>query len=281
MRQSLLRGDLNRQPDFNRYPKIKKDHPMNSGLFGWWMFNTPRGSGVVKDIVRGNDAVNANTDNTVGWVSTPFGTGFAFDGVNDTCEATTIGPALTLPLTLACTFRNTLPLSFNGVMGVHSGATNEGIRIGSDINNNLQLVFGGVAAYFTIAYTPQEWYRVVATISGDGGIGTLYLKKVNGGDIVSSSTTVGTHNGALAKVVMGSRGDGASDFLTGIIADSQVWTRVLSPAEVTSYLLTPYGDAINSRIYYPANNRNFALSVIAPFPPLPQFINSFQSLITM
>ena len=193
----------------------------NTGLVGWWSFD--EGSGTIAHDLSGN----RNNGTFVGgpvWVNGKKGKALDFDGIDD-YVTTTINRSSYAAITVSAwyKFEGSISDTYNALISSQGGDFFVGKNTG---NSNIGVQEGGYNGSIAAGTNAWDgnWHQITYTFSG--GTGTVYLDGRNVGS--------GAFAGGTGLIWIGQENEvGGYDF-NGKIDDVRVYSRALSPTEVSS-----------------------------------------------
>lgn len=190
---------------------------LSAGLVSYWKLD--EASGGATDATGANALAEAGT---VGSAAGRVGTArvYAAGDYHEAAGAGVLDFAPGSPFTLAVWAYPT-DLTWFGMLLAKSGRFD--LRRFGD---SWQFSGGGGTAHLSAAAAVNTWHFLVATYDGAGG----FSLSVNNGTPATAASDTG--NNAAGVFQIGAR-DGANGFV-GRIDEASVWSRVLSPAEVTA-----------------------------------------------
>lgn len=249
--------DYKRKPDPNQLVTVNPNHPRNSQMVAWWMFNEA-GLGNLDDLFG---ISNGTVLNGAFWVDTPYGRGLDFGGGGATTQNVDCGAdakisTTTSNLTIAATV---FVRSFGGgslgrIIDKRNGSNTQGwgmaiANAGVVATFELVINTNTIASPVSNIILVNNWYRVVA--SYDGTNGYFYLNGLPYGQSGGGSGAIIDFAGHC---IIGNRGDLTRNF-DGIIADVEVFNRVWTPAEALEDYVHPYGRPYFPRILTTSSKR--------------------------
>jgi hypothetical protein len=209
---------------------------LKQGLVGYWTFD---GSHIV-----GTRAYDASGNNNQGTLTNgpkraigKLGQALEFDGVDDYVVDTSVSQ-ISLPVTITSWFYLKSTITTGGrIILAHSTTANNGFSLALVTSGGLlypDFTFGGVADYTCTnlsAINPNQWYFVAATATGNSGTATCYLGEVSG-SFTSETKSIGTMSGTPDRISIGTRGDLANFFPSGLIDEVRIYNRILPTEEI-------------------------------------------------
>lgn len=220
--------------------------PLGS-LAGYWKLDeTTAGSVAVDSSGNGNNLTPSGSPqpstNVPPNISFPDSHSLAFNGSNTLDEANPVGINYgTSPRSLsAWIYPTAAPSSGSAVPAAYgqcaynSVSTNIGMEFGFFLDSSMDLHFWGCGSSydFDTGHTVplNQWSNV--TVTYDGTTVNVYLNNVNVG---SQTRTLVNQGSSTPQMEIGSASlmDGGPDYYTGNIDDVRVYTRALSPSEVS------------------------------------------------
>ncbi|MEN9622185.1 MAG: hypothetical protein RLZZ67_619 [Candidatus Parcubacteria bacterium] len=205
----------------------------NTGLVGWWSFD--EGSGTIAHDLSGN----RNNGTFVGgpvWVDGKKGKALDFDGIDD-YVTTTVNRSNYAAITVSAwyKFEGNISDTYSAIIAGQSADFFIGKNTGNSNIGVQDSAYNGAIAAGTNAWD-GNWHQIIYTFSG--GAGTVYLD----GRSVGSSA----YSGGSGAIWIGQENEGPGYDFNGKIDDVRIYSRALSPAEVT--ILYGAGAAIKKNV---------------------------------
>lgn len=238
-----------------RGARVDWSHPLSRNLAGLWLFNEGAG-GRVNDLASGNTGV---WQGTPGWGPGKAGGGGVFNGTNNAVKAVATRLPVTAWSLAAWVKPATIPTTGSDVsMALYVGNDSAGYGFaigqvgGNAPGSTLVALFGGkfwVNSSYA-SFVAGNWTHVVMTLSGLSV--TFYVN----GKVVTVASVGSPPAAPAAFVTTGaelSTGNAPTRLFAGGIDEPTVWSRALTPNDVSKLSARPYqmiAPVIPDTIYY-------------------------------
>jgi hypothetical protein len=216
--------------------RIDWDHPLATGLVGWWLLNEGIGITAFDSSQQGNHATLAGTTPTR-WSGGPSGpllwmTGTHYVDTNvERVGSTGLFASSTERFSVSAWFST----SVNSTIVARASGTGANRTFQLFTSAGALLVYvRGSSAFITTAYTLGAWYHTCVT--WDGSLARLYVDGVFKGSTAAGTAAEETGQ----RIIIGARTNGTAALLNGLIDDIRIYDRALSSDEIGMLYSDPY-----------------------------------------
>lgn len=238
--------------------RLDGSSPLAKGLVGCWLFN--EGGGIKVSDLSQNRNIGTLTNmanpssGSSGWRPNCFGNGLAFDGTNDEIVLPSVGIPKIPPFSVSCWVRMSAAGSLWGWMKATSpsygwyASCSAGGSVGLTSVNNDVYTTANTGNLITNA---SAWYHLVFAVSS-ATLRTVYVNAVNSGTDTTSSSPSSAQISTLRIGRWRSDVTSAGTFWNGGIDNFRIYSRNLSPNEISELYRNPYAG-----ISFPTRRRTY------------------------
>lgn len=232
---------------------LQIEDPTESGLVGYWPFNS--GSGTSAPDVSGNGNHGTLT-NGVTWSTTVNSTttydnpySLSFDGTDDYVtvgDATSLNPSTAITISA---WANVSSLSSHPFIIDKGYASSYWLQLFS----NGAVEFGGKAAAGSYldsdagGISTGSWHHIVGTFDTTIDVIRIYINGTLAKESTTASGDLGTNTNAL---IIGQQNNLSGSRFSGLLDDIRIYNRALSSTEVANLAAGKYADGDNSTATY-------------------------------
>ena len=218
--------------------QIDHEHPLSRGLVMALLMNEGSGNRIYDLSGNGNDGVLTNGPL---WKPGRNGAAIAFDGISN--SVLTSFNAFSGVLTFSIWF-NALSIADGAILGSSNKlAFLLRLQAGGDIRLYPRWGWGG--ANVTHVISANRWYCLTIIFDEDSNTVSSYL---DGALTISDISTVDYASGSCSLTIGGY--PTIPKYFFGLISDTRIWNRALSPDEVQDLYINPYGFIYKPQKYW-------------------------------